>query len=99
MDGDLDRAAAARARTLRGGLAVSGLTRHELWAACAAIGDSLSSADLDAALAADLDAALAGDAELTDYQYDVVAQAINDCLVDMDLDHLVPSSADTRETG
>jgi hypothetical protein len=72
-------------------MAISGLTRHELWAACAAIGDSLSSGDLDAALA--------GDAELTDYQYDVVAQAINDRLVDMDLDHLVPSSADMRETG
>lgn len=88
MDGELDQIAAERATVLRSGLAMSGLTRHELWAACAGIGDSLTSGGLDAALA--------GEAVLTDYEYDVVAQAINDRLVDMDLDHLVPSSEEMR---
>ena len=92
MDRDFGRATTDRAKALRVGMSVTGLTLEELWRGCAGIGDSLSHADLVEALT--------DSHVLTDFEYNVVAQAINDRLVDMDLDHLVPSAnemqADSR---
>lgn len=72
-----------RARLLRSGLEVSGLSMAELEAGCLGIGDDMTQFDLALALS--------GRGSLPDGRYDVIAQAINDRLVELGLDHLVPS--------
>lgn len=77
-----------RPHLLRAGMSVSGLSLDELWAAALGLGDGLTRTELQAALA--------GEIVLDDHRYDVVAQALNDRLVELHLDHLVPTA---RETG
>lgn len=73
---------------LRAGFSVSGLTLEDLWFGCLSVGESPGPGGLAAALA--------GRRELTDHQHDVVAQALNDRLIEMGLDHLVPYAGELR---
>lgn len=75
-----------RTTVLRSGVAVSGLHLDDLWTNCIALDGSLSLTDLREGLE--------GRHAFTDHQYNVVAQALNDRLVDLDLDHLVPYADD-----
>lgn len=79
-------AATDRAGALRLGMVITGLHIDDVWTACIAIDGSLSLAMLKGGLA--------GTYVLDDHQYDVVAQVLNDRLIEMDLEHLVPYAGD-----
>ncbi len=72
----------ARTGALRAGLGLSELTLDELRRSCIRLGDTISPAELESALA--------GDHELDDEQYDVMARAINDRLVEIGLTAMIP---------
>lgn len=72
----------ARNGALRAGLGLSELTLDELRRSCVRLGDTVSEAELESALT--------GGHELDDHQYDVVAQAINDRLVEIGLTPMIP---------
>lgn len=88
-DGNMAHGAgpADRASILRAALSMSGLDRDALWAGCISLGDTGSPEDLEAILA--------GSRPVDDHQYNVIAQALNDRFVDLDLDHLVPYAHET----
>ncbi len=74
----------ARNGALRAGLGLAELTVDELRSAGNGIGDMVSHAELESALT--------GNDELGDHQYDVVAQAINDRLVEIGLTPMIPQA-------
>lgn len=74
----------ARTGALQAGLGLSCLTVDELRDACIGLGYRVSHAQLESALA--------GDYELTDTEYDVVTQAINDRLVETGLTAMIPQA-------
>ena len=76
----------ARTGVLRPGLALSGLTLDELRRTCTGLGDMLSHAELESALA--------GHYELDDHQYDAVARAINERLVEIGLTPMIPHAGE-----
>lgn len=73
----------ARAGALRAGLGLSELTPDELRRRTG-LGDTIGHAELESALA--------GGHELDDHQYDEVARAINDRLVEIGLTRMIPQA-------
>jgi len=67
---------------LRAGLGLSELTLDELRRSCARLGGLVGRAELESALT--------GGHELDDDQYDIVAQAINERLVEIGLTPMIP---------
>ena len=72
--------------TLNNARQLADVTVRDLWMRYFALGGTASRADLSALLR--------GDMEFGAEQYDVVAHAINERFVELDMDHPVPYAAD-----
>jgi hypothetical protein len=72
----------ARTGALRAGLGLSELSLAEFRQACARLGDTVTEAELEAALR--------DGHELDDRRYDIAARAINDRLVEIGLTPMIP---------
>ncbi|MDT7567515.1 MAG: hypothetical protein QOE32_2262 [Pseudonocardiales bacterium] len=73
---------------LRSGLAMSELSPRRLWQDSLALGGSLSQAELESVLR--------GKENVSDYEHDLIAQALNDHFTDRGQNHPVPYSDDLR---
>jgi hypothetical protein len=73
---------------LRSGLAMSELRPRRLWQDSLALGGSLSQAELESVLR--------GKENVSDYEHDLIAQALNDHFTDRGQNHPVPYSDDLR---
>lgn len=78
----------ASGMALRSGLAMSELSPRRLWHDYLALGGSLSQAELESVPR--------GKENVSDYEHDLIAQALNDHFTDRGQNHPVPYSDDLR---
>jgi hypothetical protein len=90
-NGDTTSDLTASAAVLRAGLAMSGLDLQTLWVDYTALGGTMSPAELTEALR--------GERTVSDYEHDVLAQALNDDFTGRGHNHPVPYSEDLDNPG
>ena len=89
--GDTTDDLTASALVLRAGLAMSELDPHTLWVDYAALGGTMTPAELTQALQ--------GQRLLSDHEHDLLAQALNDDFTGRGQNHPVPYSEDLDDPG